>query len=152
MNAKVDDLMVGPVMTTTPSQTAGHVREIMAKHKVSCIPVVGPDQEAVGIVTATDLLRPHQPGTPVSQIMSSQVYTVPRYADVSLAARVMRNQHIHHVVVTHEKRVVGILSSFDLLKLVEEHRFVMKDAPKTGNPVKRQSGGGRWTQMNEGVD
>jgi hypothetical protein len=32
-------------------------------------------------------------------------------------------------VVTHEKKVVGILSSFDLLKLVEEHRWVPKNPP-----------------------
>ena len=49
--------------------------------------------------------------------------------DASVAARIMRKNKIHHVVVTHEKRVVGIISSFDLLKLVEEHRFVAKGAP-----------------------
>ena len=36
------------------------------------------------------------------------------------------NHKVNHVVVTHEKKIVGILSSFDLLKLVEEHRFTMK--------------------------
>ncbi|CAN5546300.1 hypothetical protein BH24ACT22_BH24ACT22_08740 [soil metagenome] len=41
----------------------------------------------------------------------------------------MRNRRIHHVVVTEEKKVVGVLSSFDLLKLVEQHRFVMKPGP-----------------------
>ena len=41
----------------------------------------------------------------------------------------MRNHKIHRVVVTHEKQVVGILSAFDLLKLVEGHRFVAKTAP-----------------------
>ena len=43
-------------MTTTPHRTAGHVRQVMAEHKVSAMPVVGPDGEAVGVVTATDLL------------------------------------------------------------------------------------------------
>jgi len=48
---------------------------------------------------------------------------------VSIAARVMRNHGIHRVVVTHEKKVVGMLSAFDLLKLVEDHRYVAKNAP-----------------------
>ena len=61
--------------------------------------------------------------------MTEKVYTVPQYDDVSTAARVMRNHRIHRVVVTHEKKVVGILSAFDLLKLVEEHRYVAKNAP-----------------------
>jgi signal-transduction protein with cAMP-binding, CBS, and nucleotidyltransferase domain len=48
---------------------------------------------------------------------------------VSTAARIMRNHKIHRVVVTHEHQVAGVLSAFDLLKLVEDHRFVAKNAP-----------------------
>ena len=69
--------------------------------------------------------------------MSKKVFTVPEYEDASVAARVMRNHHIHHLVVTHEQKVVGILSTFDLLQLVEDHRFVMKNAP---TPPKRPRG------------
>ena len=61
--------------------------------------------------------------------MTDGVYSVPQYDDVSTAARVMRNHRIHRVVVTHEKKVVGMLTSFDLLKLVEEHRYVAKNPP-----------------------
>ena len=32
-------------------------------------------------------------------------------------------------MVTEAKQVVGILSSFDLLRLVEDHRYVAKNAP-----------------------
>ncbi|MGR9100604.1 MAG: CBS domain-containing protein, partial [Gammaproteobacteria bacterium] len=66
---------------------------------------------------------------PVESIMSEKVYTVPAYDDVSTAARVMRNHKIHRVVVTHEKKVIGVLSTFDVLKLVEGHRFVAKAGP-----------------------
>jgi CBS domain-containing protein len=61
--------------------------------------------------------------------MTEDVRTVPAYNDASVAARIMRKNKIHHVVVTHEKKVVGIISSFDLLKLVEGHRFTAKAAP-----------------------
>ena len=93
--------------------------------------MVNPDHEPVGIVTLTDLAEKQKDGTPISQIMSETVLTVPQYAEVSIAARIMRNHHTHHVVVTHEKKVVGIISAFDLLRLVEDHRFVMKSAPST---------------------
>ena len=75
--------------------------------------------------------------TLVSEIMTEKVYNVSQYDDAHMAARVMRNHDIHHVVVTHEKKVAGILSSFDLLRLVEEHRFVMKNPPPES---KRKSG------------
>jgi len=41
------------------------------------------------------------------------------------------------VVVTHEQKVVGMLSAFDLLQLAESHRYVAKNAP---TPSKRKGG------------
>ena len=63
--------------------------------------------------------------------------TIPQYDDVSIAARIMRNHKIHHLMVTSEQKIVGVLSSFDLLKLVEGHRFVMKNAP---TPSRKKGG------------
>jgi len=137
MNVTIQELMVHQVMTATPHQTSEHVRSVLSEHSGSCIPIVDSDGEPVGIVSATDFLDDHPAGTPVSQFMTQKVYTVPQYADPSLAARIMRKHKIHHVVVTHEKKVVGIISSFDLLKLVEEHRFVMKNAPDTPKSRKK---------------
>jgi signal-transduction protein with cAMP-binding, CBS, and nucleotidyltransferase domain len=90
----------------------------------------------VGIISQSDLLTGVKDGAPVSSVMTEKVYTVPLYDDVQVAARVMRNHRIHRVVVTHEQKVVGVLSAFDLLELVENHRFVMKNPP---TPNRRRS-------------
>ena len=135
VNVTIDELMQQPVMTATPHQTVGHVRKVMSEHKVSAMPVVDSDGQPVGIVTATDLLDDHKDATPISEIMASPVYTVPRYDGPHIAARVMRNHHLHHVVVTEE--IVGMISSFDLLQLVEDHRFVAKQGP---TPSKKRKG------------
>lgn len=129
MNTKIADLMTTPVMSTTPHKTMGHVKQVMRDNKASCMPVVNSDGEPIGIITASDLLGDFPEGSPVSNHMTEKVFTVPQYNDVSMAARIMRKHNIHHVVVTHEKNIVGIISSYDLLKLVENHRFVMKNAP-----------------------
>jgi CBS domain-containing protein len=135
MNVKISDLMIERVITAQPHHTVEHVRGMMERNRISAVPVVGPDGEAVGIVTSTDLVANPGDGTPIGRVMTERVHSVPAYNDVHVAARVMRNHKIHHVVVTHEKQVVGIISSFDLLKLVEDHRFVMKSAPES---VKRK--------------
>jgi CBS domain-containing protein len=101
----------------------------MKKNKVSAVPIVSTDGEPLGIVSATDLLPELNESTPVGKLMTQKVYTIPKYEEVSIAARMMRNHRIHRVVVTHEKKVVGIISAFDLLKLVEDHRYVQKNAP-----------------------
>ena len=129
MNIKIADIMHKSVVTTVPHKSLGHVRDIMANNHISSVPVVNSENEVVGIITTSDLAKGHDEGTPVSKIMPAQVFSVPAYSDVHIAARIMRNHHIHHLVVTHENEIVGVLSSFDLLQLVENHRFAIKNPP-----------------------
>ena len=129
MNTKVAELMSETVLTAEPHQSIEHIRQLLDRNNISSVPVVDSDGKPVGIVSATDLAHDLKAGSPISTIMTAKVYVVPKYEDVSIAARVMRNHKIHHVVVTHEKKVVGILSAFDLLKLVEGHRYVAKNPP-----------------------
>lgn len=129
MNVKVVDLMVESVITAQRHQTAEHVRSVMERNSLNCVPVVDPDGTPVGIVSLGDFTADIKDGTPVSQFMTTHVYTVPPYETAEVAARVMRNHSIHHLVVTDEKKITGILSSMDLLKLVEGHRWVPKNLP-----------------------
>lgn len=129
MNIKVADLMVKSVVTTVPHKSMGHVKEIMKRNSISSVPVVDPDNQVVGIVTTSDLVSGVADSSPVSTVIKSKIYTIPMYTDIHVAARMMRNHNIHHLVVTHEKKIEGVISSFDLLKLVENHRFVMKNPP-----------------------
>ena len=129
MNVTVAELMSSEIVVSRPDETVSVVRERMLEHGIHALPVVDDAGHAVGIVTSTDLLPGHDDDRLVSSICSRKVYVVPQYSAVHVAARVMRNHRLHHVVVTHEKKVVGVLSSFDLLELVEEHRFTLKNPP-----------------------
>jgi CBS domain-containing protein len=129
MNAKVADLMTESVVTTEPHASIEHVRGMLQRNKVGAVPVVDPEGHPIGIVSATDLVPSLKADSPVSTIMTEKVYTVPKYDDVSIAARIMRNHKIHRVVVTHEQKAVGVISAFDLLELVENHRWVPKNPP-----------------------
>ena len=131
MNVKIKELMAERVISAQAHHSVDHLRGLMERNRVHALPVVGPEGEPVGIVTSSDLIADLKGGTPAKHIMTQRVYCVPAYNDVHVAARVMRKHKIHHVVVTHEQQVVGIISSFDLLQLVEDHRFAMKPAPET---------------------
>jgi CBS domain-containing protein len=129
MNVKIADIMVKNVITAGPHRRLEEVASIMTEKKIHSLPIVDGDGEVIGIVTTSDLAKGHSPDTKVKNILGDHVYCVPAYNDVHVVARIMRNHNIHHVVVQHDKEVVGIISSFDLLKLVEDHRFVMKNPP-----------------------
>jgi CBS domain-containing protein len=136
--ATVADLMTAQVRHVTRHQSIGHVRELLTQHGIHCLPVVNAEKEPVGIVTSLDLVSTQSDETPVGQVMTQGVFTIPKYADVHLAARMMRNHRIHHLIVTHEQEIVGILSSFDLLRLIENRRFVAKNRPS-----RPRKGGGK---------
>ena len=136
--AQVSDLMTSRVITITRHQTIGQARDLLAKHGIHSVPVVDDEREPVGVITSTDLIGDSSKETLIGQVMTRDVYTIPQYSGFHIAARMMRNHKIHHLIVTHEKKVVGIISSFDLLELVENHRFVMKSQPS-----RPKKGGGK---------
>ena len=137
MNVKIADIMAKRVITAQRHHSIEHLRGIMSRNRIHAVPITGNEGEALGIVTTADLARKVKGASPVTKIMTKEVTCVPAYNDVSIAARIMRKHKIHHVLVTHEKRVVGIISSFDLLKLVEGKRFAMKNAPKSRSKAAR---------------
>jgi len=135
MTVKVSDVMTESVVTIPSYKRVEEARQLMDENSISALPVVSAEGEQVGIVTATDLLGTEVDRTTlISQVMTESILTVSGYENVSVAARMMRNRRIHHVVVTHEQEIVGVLSAFDLLRLVEEHRWVPKNKPPRTTP------------------
>lgn len=135
MNIRVKDIMVTPVVTSHQHKSIGHIKRIMKRNRIQCVPLVNNDNELEGIVTSNDFVEDLSDDTLIRHIMTKSVYTIPKYSDIHKAARLMLNHRIHHLVVTHEKQIVGILSSFDLLQLMDDHRFVAKNPPTPSKKV-----------------
>jgi CBS domain-containing protein len=106
-----------------PDDKVAYVREVMMGKKIHAVPVFDDEDRPLGIVTATDLIDAPHGEMEVADIMSREVVTVPQESAVSEAARIMRSKRVHHLLVTADEEVVGILSSFDLLKVVENNGF-----------------------------
>lgn len=138
----VEHLMTTDVLFASPTETVATLRKRMVEEGISALPVTDGEGKLLGIVTATDVLRSRDHELPTAEIMSDHVYTLPPYAKVDIAARLMRNHGIHHVVITHESKVTGMLASYDLLALIESHRYVAK-----GAPGRKNRGGGRRRKM-----
>jgi CBS domain-containing protein len=58
------------------------------------------------------------PSLTVADIMTPRLYSIVEDATVAQAARMMLDAHIHRLVVTQEHKAVGILTTFDLLRLL----------------------------------
>jgi CBS domain-containing protein len=58
----------------------------------------------------------------VQEIMTPEIHSVPAETPVSEVAETMIRTHIHRLLVTRDDKVVGILSTSDLLGLLVEER------------------------------
>jgi CBS domain-containing protein len=117
-------LTVGEVMTPAPtavgeSSPVRDVRERVRSHGGAAVPVVDGDGRPVGVIAAADLFEGIPPDLPVRMAMTRRVRPVEAGVTVAEAARLLRQERVHHLVVTRRGRIVGVLSSFDLLGLLE---------------------------------
>ena len=129
---KIANLMNTTIISAQKHDSIAKIRSIFSEKKISSVAIVNGENEPIGIVSPKDLVNTEHPNeAPVSSVMKSKVHVIPQYNNVDIAARIMRNKKVHHLLVTHEKKLVGIISSFDLLKLVENKRFVEKNPSNT---------------------
>jgi CBS domain-containing protein len=132
-----DRLAVADVMTMDPITVAVDepveaAEQLLATYRISGLPVVDGDGQLVGVVSRTDLLLEGGPmltqvlrgrvsGLKVGEIMSRPAVTASLSATLVEAARIMRDQRVHRVVVVDEKEVpIGVLSATDYVTLIAD--------------------------------
>jgi CBS domain-containing protein len=116
----IKQLMSSPVVMATVETTVEKLRILMNTHDVGAVPItdVGNDAEIIGIVTDTDLRNVKDASLPVMSVMSTKLCYVNTDDSGATAANLMLKNGIHHLLVTEDGRLAGILSAVDLLKLV----------------------------------
>lgn len=118
---RVAELMSKVLITAEPGETLETVERRMNHRGVHALPVLDEFGRPAGIITSTDCGPDIPRSTLVGELITDQVYSIEATADAREAARTMRDLGVHHLVVVESTgRVVGILSSFDLLRVVEE--------------------------------
>jgi CBS domain-containing protein len=124
MKTVEDVLMVkGPdVIVAASDYTVLEAAKLMVQAKVGAVVVMDGDQ-IKGIFTERDLLKkvvaagkdPAQ--TLLSSVMTASVRTCRLGDDIKACAEVMTKEHIRHLVVAEEGKLIGLVGLRDLLKL-----------------------------------
>ena len=118
----VSELMSPSTVTIFPEDTVACAARLMERHGIGVLPVCSPQGKLKGIVTDRDIatrcvaadLAAEQ--TPVREIMSRHVATVPPQADVREAALHMAQCRIRRLPVAEGGRVLGMVSIGDLMR------------------------------------
>ena len=126
------DVMTTELITVTPATPLSEFARICSEDNVSGAPVTRVDGSLVGIVSKTDLIRrflDEHPrlGAPeesppwdsdirqVGDIMQAEVLTVVPETPLREIAERMSADRVHRVVVMEHDKLVGIVTSIDLL-------------------------------------
>lgn len=129
------------VITVRENLLARELAQLFEDKHISGAPVVDRQGALVGVVSKSDLVRHEVEGadvyadserhlpkgfhvenpdrTTVADIMTPAVITATEDAPAAELARMMRKRRIHRVFITREKRLKGIVTTLDLLKLLE---------------------------------
>src|SRR4051812_18543101 len=112
-------MVVNPI-TVAPDQTLADVLELMAKHRISGIPVTEKNGRLVGIITNRDVRFAENPRQPVSELMTrDDLVTVGPDVTQEEARRRLHQRRIEKLlVVDGDRRCIGLITVKDIEKAV----------------------------------
>ena len=149
---RVRDIMQTEVVTVGPATTVRELADILAKHKVSGVPVVDGDRRVLGMVSEADIILQdadlHFPyyiqfldsviylqsfgkfeerfrkafGSKVTEVMSDEVFTISPDASVRDAATLMADRKVNRLPVIEEDRLVGIVTRGDIVQAIADRK------------------------------
>jgi CBS domain-containing protein len=142
---KAKDVMVYPVITVKPYTLVGELAQLLLDKHVSAVPVVGDDDQLVGMVSEGDLLhraeiaterrRPwwlrlisssatlaadyvRARATKVADLMTQNVISATPETPLSEIALLLEKNRIKRVPILKDGRVVGIVSRANLVQAI----------------------------------
>lgn len=132
---KVADLMQADVTTVRPDAAIAEILVLLADGHFSALPVVDDTGHILGVVSSTDVIAAEAEvqdnearvslleGTRAAEIMTPGAITIDPEATVRDAARQMLYADVHRLFVVSGHRVVGVISTTDIVRAVATARL-----------------------------
>ena len=135
------DIMSADLITVKENTQIRDLIKIFVNNNISGVPVLDYEDKIKGVVSVADVLKQESSHSfyysaevknydlelledarffdqPVSSIMSTDLYSCETDATVAKAAKIMYENKIHRLLITEECKLAGIVTTFDLLKLL----------------------------------
>ena len=117
------DIMKAPVITAKEDMLITDAMELMARWRISGLPVVDDEGKLIGMVTGrlimNDAISGNAARTRVAEVMSEQLEIYGPAYDPDTAVEELVNRfaasRINRVIIVEDGRVVGIISRIDII-------------------------------------
>jgi len=133
----VKRLLKRPALFVEASATVAQAAQAMQAARVGSVliasepPGIITDRDLRGRVLAVNL----SPLTSVSHVMTQPLKTIDAGAPTFAALRVMLEENIHHLVVSEEGKIVGVISATDLLLQQAKNPIYLRGAIDSWNEI-----------------
>jgi CBS domain-containing protein len=127
---KVVDVMRRDVRTVGPETSLSDIIVLLAEAHISAVPVVDRHSRILGVVSSTDILLSEADAgggadreaffreTSARDIMTPRPLTISPDTDLKEAARQMLYAEVHRLFITDHDRLVGVVSTTDIVQAV----------------------------------
>jgi CBS domain-containing protein len=113
---KVREIMTTPVITAPADMPTGDLADLLAKRRITAVPIVDADGTVVGLVSEFDLMA--RPGKTAADVMTRGVITVDQETEVDDVRFLLVERRIRRVPVMSGREMVGIISRSDIVRLM----------------------------------
>jgi CBS domain-containing protein len=158
----VRDIMNSPVVSASPSDTVRDIAKKMKEEKIGSI-VIMENDKPVGIVTDWDIvsngvIKDAKPSQIKAKDVMKDIRTIESEESITEAARLLRKHNIKRLGVIYKNRLVGIISSSDviavtpdLVDVVSEKAAIIRGELGIARPAGKVSGYcdecGEWSDL-----
>ena len=120
----VRDIMNSPVISALPNDTIRDIAKKMKEEKIGSIVIMEKDKPA-GIVTDWDivsngLIKDVKPSQIKAKDVMQSIHTIESEESITEAARQLRKHNIKRLGVVYKNRLVGIISSSDVIAVTPD--------------------------------
>jgi CBS domain-containing protein len=151
MASSIGEIMTEKLVTITVSSSAQEAAIKMTENNISSLVVTNGNNKSVGIVTERDLVTrvcvhdASSKTTTLGTIMSSPLVTIDALSSVEVAADIMSQNGVRHLLVVKDEDIskpLGIITSSDFARYLKESlnldetKATILDTLKTENEVK----------------
>jgi CBS domain-containing protein len=149
LDRTVSEYMTSPVVSVGPDETLPAIAKLLDERRISAVVVIDERAIPLGIVSRSDLLRIGRshtgasrgaralelPAWRVGEVMTQGTLSIAPNAPLAEAARTMREERCHRLVVIEAGRLAGVFSTLDLAAAVRDAHVTRPLAEIMSTPV-----------------
>ncbi len=127
---KVSELMATELVTISEHTPLHEAKELFEKHAIHHLPVVSPSGDLLGILSHSDFLKlvGRESGQlSAGDMMVTKLAKLSADDNIRTVANVFSLNKFHALPVVDGNKLIGIITTHDLIKLIDDEKVELKD-------------------------